>query len=525
MSITEVNITGQNLTIEEVVAVAYNRAKVLPLSQETKDRMMASHEWLDNAISNVGNTFYGINTGFGAHANVAIKPEQAGQLSRNVVLSDVAGVGKPLPKEVVRATMLIRANAISTGHSAIRPLVVEQYIKMLNKDVVPFVPEKGSCGASGDLLPLSSIAVVATCDANGGGYSGKAWYKGELMEGHEAMKKAGIAPIQLIFKEGNSMINGPSFMTAMGCLGIEKCENLIFHAEIAAAMSMEALLAVSSAFHPSTHEASNQNGQARVAQMLRDLFKGSKLLDSSDKVQDAYCIRCTPQVLGPVRDTIAFVRGYIERTLNASIDNPLIFNTGKSNDYISLSGGNFHGEGVAFMVDFLSIVMSEVANLSDRRSFSLLTPSLNYGLPSMLIKAEGGLNTGLMVAQYAGAALVSDNKTLAHPDSVDSIPTSAGQEDHVSMGANGARHMWEILENVTHVLAIELLCASQALGFRKNAKEKLGQGTGIAYETIRTIVDFFTEDKELSPSIADLAALINRKDLACAVEQKLDLKN
>lgn len=524
MSITEVNITGQTLTIEEVVAVAYNRARVLPLSQETKDRMLASHEWLDDAITNNGAVFYGINTGFGAHANVAIKPEQAGQLSRNVVLADVAGVGNPLPKEVVRATMLIRANAISTGHSAIRPLVVEQFIKMLNKDVIPFVPEKGSCGASGDLLPLSSIAVVATCDSDGGGYSGKAWYQGELMTGHEAMEKAGIPPIQLIFKEGNSMINGPSFIAAMGCLGIERCENLISHAEIAAALSMEALLAVSSAYHPSTHGASKQTGQARVAGNLRQLFEGSQLLDSTDKVQDAYCLRCTPQVLGPVRDTIAFVRGYIERTLNASIDNPLIFKQ-ETNDYISLSGGNFHGEGLAFMMDFLSIVMSEVANISDRRSFALLTPSLNCGLPSMLIQADGGLNTGLMVAQYAGAALVSDNKTLAHPDSVDSIPTSADQEDHVSMGANGARHMWEILENVTHVLAIELLCASQALGFRENANNRLGIGTKAAYEGIRKVVDFFEADKELSPAIATLAKLIKSQEMSAVVIGTVTLEN
>lgn len=521
MSYPEVKITGKTLTIEEVVSVAYKRARVAPLDEETQNRMMASHAWLDNAINNDGSSFYGINTGFGAHANVPIKPEQAGQLSRNVVLSDVAGVGRPLPPEVVRATMLIRANAIATGHSAIRPLVVEQFIKMLNADVVPYVPEKGSCGASGDLLPLASIAVVATCDKKGGGYSGKAFYKDQLMEGHEAMRQAGIEPIQLIFKEGNSMINGPSFITAMGCLGIEKCENLLKHAQIAAALSMEALLAVSSAYHDYTHMASNQEGQARVAAELRTLLEGSQLLDSTEKVQDAYCLRCTPQILGPVYDTLKFVRGYLERTINASIDNPLIFKDGTANRYISLSGGNFHGEGVAFMMDFMSIVMSEVANVSDRRSFTLLTPALNCGLPSMLIPAEGGLNTGLMVAQYSGAALVSDNKTLSHPDSVDSIPTSADQEDHVSMGANGARHMWEILENVTHVLAIEFLCASQGLEFRKDAMEKLGRGTRVAFEVIRKRVPFFETDTELSPAISNLADLITTKEISEAIAKAL----
>lgn len=517
----DVKITGQTLSIEEIVAVAYKHARVALLDEETKNRMMASHAWLDNAINNDGASFYGINTGFGAHANVPIKAEQAGQLSRNVILSDVAGVGCPLPPEVVRATMLIRANAIATGHSAIRPLVVEQFIKMLNADVVPYVPEKGSCGASGDLLPLASIAAVATCDKNGSGYCGKAFYRGELMDGHKAMRKAGIEPIQLIFKEGNSMINGPSFITAMGCLGIEKSENLLQHALIAAALSMEALLAVSSAYHKYTHMAAKQEGQASVASDLRKLFEGSALLDSTGKVQDAYCLRCTPQVLGPVRDTLHFIRGYLERTINASIDNPLVFEEGTSNQYISLSGGNFHGEGVAFMMDFMSIVMSEVANISDRRSFALLTPALNCGLPSMLIPAEGGLNTGLMVAQYAGAALVSDNKTLAHPDSVDSIPTSADQEDHVSMGANGARHMWEILENVTHVLSIELLCAAQALEFRENAREKLGRGTRVAFEVIRNRVPFFEKDTELSPAISNLADLINSKEMIEAIAKEL----
>lgn len=521
MNNTKIKVTGKDLTIEEVVAVAYQKAEVAPLDEETKNRMMASHTWLDEAINNNGAIFYGINTGFGAHANVPINPEQAGQLSRNVVLSDVAGIGRPLPPEVVRATMLVRANAIATGHSAIRPLVVEQLIKMLNANVVPYVPEKGSCGASGDLLPLSSIAVVATCDERGGGYSGKAFYEGKLLDGHEAMRRAGIEPIRLIFKEGNAMINGPSFITAMGCLGMEKCENLIEHAQIAAALSMEALLAVSSAYHEYTHKASKQTGQAKVANKLRNLFEGSRLLDSTNKVQDAYCLRCTPQVLGPVLDTLQFVRGYLERTLNASIDNPLIFEDGSPNHYISLSGGNFHGEGVAFMMDFMSIVMSEVANLSDRRSFSMLTPALNAGLPSMLIPAEGGLNTGLMVAQYAGAALVSDNKTLAHPDSVDSIPTSADQEDHVSMGANGARHMWEILENVTHVLAIELLCASQALEFREDAKAKLGKGTRAAFDCIRNQVPFFEKDTELSPAIAHLAGMINKKDISNALNRVL----
>ena len=520
MRITEIEISGKALTIEEVNAVANAGATVKPLSPETRSRMTATHQWLNQAIQKQDTVFYGINTGFGSHANETIHPDQAGILSRNVILADVAGVGDPLPEAIVRAMMVIRANTMAGGPSGIRPVVVETLINMLNKGVTPFVPEKGSLGASGDLVPLATIAALASCDADGGGYSGKAWYKDELMSGEEAMRRAGIPRLKLVAKEGNSMINGTAFMAAVGCLAVERCEKLIRHSEIAAAMSLEALLAVSSAFHPSLHRVANQKGQISVAQNLRNLIQGSRLVDSTDKVQDAYCLRCIPQVLGPVKDTVAFARGYIERTLNAGIDNPLILDSNGEEPYVCISGGNFHGEGLAFMMDFLSIVMSEVANISDRRSFALLTPALNFGLPSMLIPANG-LNTGLMVAQYAAAALVSDNKTLAHPDSVDSIPTSANQEDHVSMGANGARHLWEILENVTNVIAIEFLCAAQAVDLRKDGPERLGQGSRIAHAVIRKHVDFYDKDKEMSPDIGRLAQLINGGEMLEAVDGKI----
>jgi len=518
MDITSVEITGKTLTIEEVMAVAQNKAIVQPLGQETRKRMEASQQWLNKAIHEKNQTFYGINTGFGSHADDVIDPDQAGQLSRNVILADVTGIGNPLPQEIVRAMMVVRANTISTGHSAVRPAVVEQLIAMLNKNVVPHVPEKGSLGASGDLVPLAHIAVVATCDADGGGYSGKAWYKGELLSGDQAMKKAGIPRLKLIFKEGNSMINGTAFMTAAGCLAIDKCEKLVEHAEIAAAMSLEAFTAISSAFHPDLHAASNQKGQINTAARLRALLKGSQLMDASPRVQDAYSIRCIPQIIGPVKDTIAFARKYIENTLNASIDNPLVFPSEKG--FHSVSGGNFHGEGLAFMMDFLSIAISEVANVSDRRSFALLTPELNNGLPSMLIPSNG-INTGLMVAQYSGASLVSDNKTLAHPDSVDSIPTSANQEDHVSMGANGARHLLEIINNVTYVVAIEFLCAAQAIDFRENGKNRLGIGTAAAYPLIREKVHMYQNDHEMSPDIETLVKLINSETIIHQVNQAL----
>ena len=298
MRITEIEISGKALTIEEVNAVANDRATVKPLSPETRSRMNATHQWLNQAIQKRDTVFYGINTGFGSHANETIHPDQAGILSRNVILADVAGIGNPLPEPIVRAMMVIRANTMAGGPSGIRPVVVETLVNMLNKGVTPFVPEKGSLGASGDLVPLATIAAVATCDADGGGYSGKAWYKGELMSGEEAMRQAGIPRLKLVAKEGNSMINGTAFMAAVGCLAVERCEKLIRHSEIAAAMSLEALLAVSSAFHPSLHQAANQKGQISVAKNLRNLIKGSRLVDSTDKVQDAYCLRCIPQVLG-----------------------------------------------------------------------------------------------------------------------------------------------------------------------------------------------------------------------------------
>ena len=520
MGIESVEINGKALTIKEVAAVARG-AKVKPLGRDTVAGMEATQKWLENQIQSGDKVFYGINTGFGSHANETIGADQAGQLSRNVVLSDVAGIGDPLPEEHVRAMMLIRANTICAGPSGIRPMVPQTLIDMINQGVVPCVPQKGSLGASGDLLPLAAIAAVASCDPGGGGYSGLAFYKGELINGEEAMARAGIPRIELAAKEGNAMINGTAFMTAFGCLAVDKCEKLIAHSEIAAALSMEALLACGDAFHPALHEASMQVGQPQTAANIRKLIAGSRLIDSTGRVQDAYSLRCIPQVLGPVRDTLAFARDYIERTLNAAIDNPLIFEDEGPEPYLCISGGAFHGQGLAFMMDFLGIAMAEVANISDRRTFSLLDPNLNFGLPSMLIPSNG-LNTGLMVAQYTQAALVSDNKTLAHPDSVDSIPTSANQEDHVSMGANGARHLWEILRNVQYVLAIEFLCAGQAIGMRPDGSARLGKGTKPAYEKLRSQVDMYGRDKEMSPDFERLFRLIEEGGITDAVNAALE---
>lgn len=516
----KIEITGKTLSIEEVNAVAQGTATVEPLSEATKTQMIATQRWLQDEVQKQDSLFYGINTGFGSHANETIDPEQAGILSRNVVLADAAGIGDPLPEPIVRAMMVIRANTMAGGPSGVRPLVVETLIEMLNKGVTPYVPGKGSLGASGDLAPLAAIAAVATGDADGKGYSGKAWFENRLLDGDTAMRKAGIQRIKMVAKEGNSLINGTSFIAAIGCLAIDKSEKLIRHAEIAAAMSLEAMLAASDAFHASIHAASNQKGQIAVAENLRKLLQGSRMIDSTEKVQDAYCLRCIPQVFGPIRDTVSFARGYIERTLNASIDNPLILKSDGKAPYVCLSGGNFHGEGLAFMMDFLSIAMAELASISERRIFALLTPAVNFGLPSMLIP-PCGTHTGLMVAQYTAAALVSENKTLAHPDSVDSIPTSADQEDHVSMGANGARHLWEILENVTNVIAIEFLCAAQAVDLREAGPQGIGEGSQIAHGMVRNSVAVYDKDREITPDIIRLANLIEKAVILTAVEDRL----
>jgi len=515
-----IELTGETLTIEQVVAVARRGERVAPLGEEVRARMGRSHTWVDESIRQDGQVIYGVNTGFGSLATKQIAPEEARQLSRNLILLCVCGVGHPLPGDVVRAMMVIRANMLAKGHSGVRPVVAQTLVDMLNAGVTPWVPGKGSLGASGDLAPLAHIATVMTRDIEegDGGYSGQAWFGGELLNGGEAMARAGIERLVLEAKEGLSLSNGIDFMAAAGALAVRDAENLVSHAQIAAALSLEALLGISAAFDPALHEVSGQAGQQQVAARILRLVEGSKLVDSApERIQDAYSLRCTPQVLGPVMDTLSFLRERFSIALNAATDNPLIFPLGSGDtSYRVLSGGNFHGGGPAMWLDFLGIALAEVANIAERRIFRLLTPELSGGLPSMLVPTSG-LDSGLMMVQYTAAALVSDNKTLAHPDSVDSIPTCANQEDHVSMGANAARHTLEILENVRHVVAIELMTAAQAIDLRPNGPGRLGRGTATAYATIRQYVTFLEHDRETTPDIQVMADLIQSGGLLEAV--------
>jgi histidine ammonia-lyase len=504
-----IQLDGNSLGIEELEAVARGGARIAPLGPEIRARMQASHEWVVAAIEGKGRIIYGVNTGFGSLANRQIGAGEARRLSRNLVLLCVCGVGKPLPADIVRAVMLVRANMLAKGNSGVRPLVAQTIIDMLNAGVTPFVPEKGSLGASGDLAPLSHISAVLTRDEGegDGGYSGKAWFRGELLDGATAMSRAGLARIVLEAKEGLALSNGIDFMAACGALAVHDAESLLKYAQFGAALSFEALLGLSAALDPAIHAASNQPGNNAVAARLCALFEGSGLVDSNPgRVQDAYSLRCTPQVLGPAVDMVAFARARFEGAINAATDNPLIF-PAPDGEMHAISGGNFHGQGPALWLDMIGITMAEVADIAERRIFRMLTPELSDGLPSMLA-TNSGLDGGLMMVQYTAAALVSDNKTLAHPDSVDSIPSCANQEDHVSMGANAARHCLEILDNTRMVLAIELMTAAQAVDLRPEGPARLGTGTSQIYAGLRKHVTFLEHDRPTTHDMENLAGLI-----------------
>jgi len=519
-----IDIDGRSMTIEDVLAVARQHAPVAALSSEVRSQMESTRRWVEQAVSRNKGPIYGVNTGVGPFSRYRIDPHQARRLSRNLVLSCATGVGQPLEEEIVRAMMLVRANSLAQGSSGIRAEVVDTLIDMLNQGVTPYVPAKGSLGASGDLAPLAHIALVLSRDPDGMDDDGSlAWFEGELTSGAVAMARAGLPRLVLEAKEGLSLTNGTSFMAAVAAIALHDAEALVAQAEISAALSLEGLLGLSNALDPAIHSANNQPGQVECAANLRALLQGSQLIDSADdRVQDAYSLRCIPQVIGPVRDALIFMRQRITQALNATSDNPLIFpDLSSGSAYRAVSGGNFHGQGLALWLDFLRIAMSAVGNNAERRIFRALVPELNAGLPSMLV-AGSGLDSGLMVAQYTAAALVSDNKTLAHPDSVDSIPSSANQEDHVSMGANAARHTLEVLRNVRDILAIELLTAAQAIDLRPDGPRRLGRGTRVAYEQVRSRVSLLEHDRALSRDIQALSELLHSGQMLQTVRAELN---
>ena len=433
-------------------------------------------------------------------------PKDKGEeLQQRVVRSHSACVGSPLKEDEVRAAMLLRANTLAKGYSAVRLDVVDMLIKMLNRGVCPVVYEKGSLGASGDLAPLAHIALVMMGE-------GMALYHGEEMSGADALKRAGLKPIALSFKEGLALINGSQVFTAVGLLCLHDALLAVKNAQVITALTLTALDAIADAFDERVHRLRPYLGQMNVAANLRALM-GEKLRmqkSTGEKVQDAYSLRCYPQIVGPTVDALEYAKKQVEIEINSALDNPLFFP--ENGDYVSC--GNFHGQSIALVLDYLSIALSEVANVSERHINRLLNSKLS-GLPPFLTKEEG-LNSGLMMAQYTAASLVSENKVLSHPASVDSIPVSADQEDHVSMGPIAARKLREIVRNVNYVLAIELMCAAQALEFCD--RERLSRGVSAAYETVRRIVPPLKEDRVLHDDIVKLYNMLGEGTLLENVE-------
>ncbi|NLK01239.1 MAG: histidine ammonia-lyase [Clostridia bacterium] len=492
-----------HLTIQDVAAVA-RQGKEVALSAKGIAKIEASRVFVED-LTHRGKVVYGVTTGFGKFSNVNIGLDQLEQLQENLIVSHAVGVGNPLGEDVVRGIMLLRANALARGYSGVRPQVVETLVEMLNKGVHPIIPEKGSLGASGDLCPLAHMTLVMIG-------RGEAYYRGVSRPGKVAMNKAKIPVISLQAKEGLALINGTQAMTAIGALALHDAETIVRTADITAAMTFEALEGTISAYDHKISKVRPHGGQGKVAANLRRILKGSRILADSkqDQVQDAYALRCVPQVHGASRDALDYIRNIIETEMNSVTDNPLIF----PEEGEVISGGNFHGQPIALAMDFLGICMSEIANIGERRIERLVNPALNAGLPAFLTR-KGGLNSGLMIAQYTAASLVSENKLLATPASVDSIPSSANQEDHVSMGTIAARKAAAIVENTSYVLAVELLCASQALDLRGG---KPAPGTGAARKVLRKEVRPLGQDREMKGDMDKARDLIKQGIILDAVE-------
>ncbi|MBS1249121.1 MAG: Histidine ammonia-lyase [Chloroflexi bacterium] len=512
-------INGNTLTIAQVTAVA-RHGEGVELAPQAVENIRRARGWVQEIIA-AGEPVYGINTGLGIFADRRISVQDAAQLSRNLILSHAVGTGAPLPEEVVRAAMLIRANTLAKGHSGARLVVVETLVKMLNRGVTPIIPSQGSLGSSGDLAPLSHLALVFTTDENDREEeSGQAFYEGQKLSGKAAMREAGIPRLVLQAKEGLAISNGATFSAAIAALAIHDAGNLLNVSEISLAMSLEALLGRRDAFDPRLHAARNHPGQMAVAENIRRLTKGSTLLDSTDRVQDAYSLRCGPQIHGPARETLDFVEKTIQREINAATDNPLLFDA-----QTAISGGNFHGEAIGIAMDALSIALSEIGGVSERRVFRLTDANLNLDLPPMLVDNDqaAGLNSGMMMPQYTAASLVLENKALATPDSIHSLPTSAEQEDHNANAMTAARHTRQIIHNTTHIIAIELYTAARALDLRlrEYPQAQMGMGTKAAHARIRAEVPYQAGDALWGPEIERVRALVVSCQLAVSSERSM----
>ena len=501
-----IELDGHSLTIDNVVAVSRDGVRVA-LADSARPAIAASRELVER-IAQGSEPVYGINTGVGELASQVINAADTETLQLNLIRSHAVGVGEPLDEDVVRATILLRANALAKGYSGVRPELIELLCELLNRRVTPYIPAQGSVGASGDLAPLSHLALVLVGE-------GECLVDGKAVSTHTVLRETHLDPITLQAKEGLALINGTQVMGALGCLLIEQAQRLIKSAQIAGAMSLEALRGTDKALDPRIHNIRPHPGQIRCAANMRCLVAGSSILASHvdcTKVQDAYTLRCIPQVYGAVLDTLEHARGILAVEINSATDNPLVF----ADTEEVISCGNFHGEPLAFAADAMSVALAEIANIAERTIDRLVNPHLS-GLPPFLV-SKSGLNSGFMISQYTAAALVSENKVLAHPASVDSIPTSAGQEDHVSMGTISARHAQQIVRNVQHVIAIELLCAAQGIDYHD---APCAAGTAAAHEVIRTHVPHLDDDRALYRDIETVRDLLASGEIVSAVEQRI----
>jgi histidine ammonia-lyase len=508
-------ISGTELKVDDVVEVAKRHLPVV-LDTAVLPKIERSRAAVEQFVAE-GRVVYGITTGFGRFKDKIITADQVKQLQINLVRSHAVGVGPELSEHVVRAMLLVRANTLARGHSGVRPQVIQCLIDMLNAGIHPCIPSQGSLGASGDLAPLAHMTLVLIGE-------GEAIVDGVRMNGRAALNTAHLQPLELQAKEGLALLNGTTFMVGMGALLVRRAINLLLTADTAACLSLEALNGTDRAFDARVHEVRPHPRQMDDAAFLRNIVAGSELLRSRESlnVQDPYTLRCVPQVHGAARDAIAYGQWVINIELNAVNDNPLIFVDEITGETDVISAGNFHGEPIALAMDYAALALTELGNMSERRTARLVDADSNGGVLPMFLTQHGGLESGLMMAQYTAAALASENKVLAHPASADSIPSSANVEDHVSMGATAVRQAWQILEHVETIVAIELLCAAQGIDFRRQNGEQMGQGTEAAYQLIRQRVPFLEEDTVLAPHIESVRQLVADGTIKRAVEERLE---
>ena len=500
---TSIILDGESLTFQQVIEVAYGDATVA-IADSAKEKVNRAAAAVDRLLAR-GEVAYGITTGFGALKDKIIPLDQVETLQRNIVLSHAVGVGNPFDVPTTRAIMLIRANTLARGFSGIRLETLELVAELLNRRVHPVIPEKGSLGASGDLAPLAHFAAVLIGE-------GEAEFGGTVMPGADALAAAGLAPIVLKAKEGLALTNGTTIMTAVGVVQTHRAQRLADLAEIAGCLSLEALGGTDAAFDARIHELRPHPRQIRCAENLRRILAGSEIVREKDpkNIQDAYTLRCMPQVYGAVRDAIDYVEWVMSHELNAVTDNPLIFFDADGEPEI-VSGGNFHGEPLALSMDYLALALTEIGNMSERRIMRLVDADSNgHVLPPFLTR-NSGLNSGFMLVQYTAAALASENKVLAHPASADTIPSSANVEDHVSMGVTSALKLRDVAENLEQIMALELFSAAQGIDLRRDAigaDRKLGAGTANVYLKIREKVPFIENDVLMYPHVAAVRSII-----------------